>query len=87
MEENKKPKEQNNNNNQRELDKNKTLEKPGADVVDYGRSEQMQLRKARQARNVIRKMTAKENSTGSNRVGKAKLVYPAVVEQLLHRSV
>jgi len=40
MEENKKPKEQNNNNNQRELDKNKTLEKPGADVVDYGRSEQ-----------------------------------------------
>ena len=40
MEENKNTQQPNNNNDQRELDKNKTLNDPGANVVDYGRSEE-----------------------------------------------
>ena len=50
MEENKNSEQQNSNNNQRELDKNKTLSKPAANVVDYGRSEQNAVNESRQSR-------------------------------------
>jgi hypothetical protein len=40
MESDKNQQQQNTGNRQRDLDKNKTLDNPGANVVDYGRSEQ-----------------------------------------------
>ena len=48
MEENKNQQEQDNNNNGRELDKNKTVDSPGSEVVDYGRSEQTKVKETEQ---------------------------------------
>ena len=51
MEENKNtPQQPNNNNNQKEPDKNKTLNDPGADVIDYGRSEGKAIKESNQDR-------------------------------------
>ena len=48
MEENNNQQQQDNNHNQRELDKNKTVDSPGAQVVDYGRSEQTKVKENEQ---------------------------------------
>ena len=42
-----------NDENQRELDKNKTLDNPASNVVDYGRSEEKAIEQSEQSRQQI----------------------------------
>ena len=51
MDDKKKQQDKESNDIKRELDKNKTLNDPGSDVVDYGRSEQAAAEESKKEKN------------------------------------
>ena len=51
MDDKKKQQDKESNDIKRELDKNKTLNDPGRDVVDYGRSEQAAAEESKKEKN------------------------------------